>query len=162
MCNLEWQEGVVSAEFYSASQPTSKPSPLAPETARLTVCGEPTETDAKGTAERGAKAADHRWSGCCEAPREEVWETCHFLGSDRSAGGHNGGGYHHRNNVTLLKSEHASGTANSKRIPHQQLLGQEGLSHYMGPVSLRRAPLILWPALTHRAWNTFSSVICKC
>lgn len=45
---------------YSASPPTSKPGPLAPKTARLTVCREPTETDAKGTAESGAKAADHR------------------------------------------------------------------------------------------------------
>lgn len=30
---------------------------------------------------------------------------------------------------------HASGTANSKRIPHQQLLGQEGLSLYTVPVN---------------------------
>lgn len=54
-----------------------------------------------------------------------MWKVCHFLGMTGRPG-QNGGGY--RNHVTLLKSEHASGTANSKRIPHQQLLGQEGLS----------------------------------
>lgn len=147
---------------YSASQLTSRPGLLPPKAARLRVWGGPTETDAKGTAERGAKAVDHKWWGCCEAPLEAKWKSCHVPGSDGSACGQNGGSSHERNNVTRPKSERASRTANSKSILHQQLLGQEILSHsHSACGTLRRPPLILWSALIHVAWNTFSSVICK-